>query len=234
MPSPSPRPFPPRTRRGLGGGRGEDIRSPASTAPCCRTRLRCLPRGPCPLRRPRAVGHPSRRYPRPFPRPHHLCPRPRLCRHCPRHRDPTLVDLTIAYSVAIAVAVAVALFFALCMPCDGTGGAPNFRVRQKIDISVCAGVAGRITELLANEEQYRSCCELCAPGVRTVLIEDETTARICRRCRAIVQILYADTWCPVPRCVIVSTVLYKTSLNVIGTEQGYVGSSPEPWISLCA
>ena len=59
-------------------------------------------------------------------------------------------------------------------------------MRQKIDVSVCAPVAGRITELLANEEQYQSGSQLCVPGVRTVLVEDEITARICRRGRAIV------------------------------------------------
>ena len=53
--------------------------------------------------------------------------------------------------------------------------------RQNIDVSVCALAAGRITELLANEEQYRSGRDLCIPGVRrTVLVEDGTTAKICR------------------------------------------------------
>ena len=42
-------------------------------------------------------------------------------------------------------------------------------MRQKIDVSVYAPVAGRITELLANEEQYRSGCEICAPGLGCVL-----------------------------------------------------------------
>ena len=81
----------------------DDTRSLASMPPCRRTRLRCRPCGPCPLRRPRAVGHPPFRYPYPFPRPHHLCPLSRLCHYCPRHRNPTLLALTFVYSVAVAL-----------------------------------------------------------------------------------------------------------------------------------
>ena len=136
-----------------------------------------------------------------FPSSSPSLPLPSTSRPFPRHRDPSLVALSVflhrrrrpfsLLSVCLAMALAVPQ-----MPESNLWGTLETRqkrvadtglkrlspLRHKIDVSVYALAAGRITELLANEEQYRSGRDLCIPGVRrTVLVEDGTTARICRK-----------------------------------------------------
>jgi hypothetical protein len=185
-------------------------------------------------------------YPHPFLRPHHLCPRPRLPRPfhlvtvilvstCPHHflhrprRPLSLLSACLAMALAVPQMPESTL--------DGTLETRQKKVAdteskdchhrdRRLTYFVCAPAAGRITEWLANEEKYRSSCDLCIPGVkRTVLVEDEATARVCRsRDRAVVQILYADAWCPFTRaCYIYGTTIHHRNEAV--------GSSLEPWIS---
>ena len=231
LPSPSPHCHPPPcARRGRRGRRGDDTCSPGSASPRRRT---CLHSHPCgPLRHPRSVSRPPRRYPHPFLRPHHLCPRPRLPRPfplvtvilvstCPHHflhrprRPLSLLSACLAMALAVPQMPESTL--------DGTLETWQKKVAdteskdchhrdRRLTYFVYAPAEGRITEWLANEEKCRSGCDLCIPGVkRTVLVEDEATARVCRSSnRAVVQILYADAWCPFTRvCCTYSTTIHQ-------------------------